>query len=163
VASGILDRTYISRPGVREAEAKLQDLNLSMLRMKLSDPVEGKGWSLEQLDLAEQEYRRFLVLNLLFPDESIVPSKMVDEVWHAHVLDTQAYASDTVRIFGSFFHHFPYFGMRGDADLIEFSAAARRTKELYQQIFGNPPAGTWDSSANCERKNCKPQRCKSAN
>lgn len=39
-------------------------LDLSNVRMKLADPDEGKSISDGQLDLAEQEYRRFLALHL---------------------------------------------------------------------------------------------------
>jgi hypothetical protein len=43
-------------------------------------------------------------------------AKIVDEIWHQHILDTHAYHRDCDAIFGSYLHHFPYFGMRGDAD-----------------------------------------------
>ena len=33
-----------------------------------------------------------------------------------HILDTRAYSRDCEFLFGRFLHHFPYFGMRGDAD-----------------------------------------------
>ena len=46
------------------AVSLLAMLDLSMVRLKLADPLEGKGWDDAQLDLAEQEYRRFLALNL---------------------------------------------------------------------------------------------------
>jgi len=46
-------------------------LDLSNVRMKLADPEEGKGISDGQLDLAEQEYRRFLALHLACPDADL--------------------------------------------------------------------------------------------
>ena len=45
-----------------------------------------------------------------------VPCKLVDELWHAHILDTRAYRDDCYRIFGFFYDHYPYFGLRDAAD-----------------------------------------------
>src|ERR1700719_1228582 len=89
-------------------------LDLSNVRLKLADPEEGLGASADQLDLMEQEYRRFLALHLAHPEAEIVPSKIVDQIWHQHILDTYAYHEDCERIFGFYLHHFPYFGMRGE-------------------------------------------------
>ena len=35
-------------------------------------------------------YRRFLALHLAFPDMDVVPCKLVDEMWHRHILDPAA-------------------------------------------------------------------------
>src|SRR4051794_13094372 len=91
-------------------------LDLSNVRMKLADPDEGPGFAASELDVREQEYRRFLALHLAYPEMDVVPCKIVDEIWHQHILDTRAYADDCDAIFGHFLHHFPYFGMRGDGD-----------------------------------------------
>ena len=69
-------------------------LSLDNIRMKLADPEEGKGYGPEYLDLLEQEYRRFLAMHLAHPEADIVPCKIVDEMWHAHILDTIAYRDD---------------------------------------------------------------------
>src|SRR3954471_4348768 len=87
-------------------------LDLSNVRMKLADPEEGHGFAASELDLREQEYRRFLALHLAYPEMDVVPCKLVDGIWHQHILDTNAYARDCEAIFGRFLHHFPYFGMR---------------------------------------------------
>jgi hypothetical protein len=63
-----------------------------------------------ELALAEQEYRRFLALHLAFPDSDIVPCKLVDTIWHQHILDTRAYHEDCDAIFGSYLHHPPISG-----------------------------------------------------
>jgi hypothetical protein len=148
-----------------EALAHLSCLDLSMVRMKLADADDGKGWSTDELDQAEQEYRRFLALHLMYPERSVVPCHLVDEVWHAHILDTQAYAPDCDRLFGFFLHHFPYFGMRGEQDASDLIDAYDETLMRYREAWGEPPAGTWapDSSARCKRRQwrtqCKPQKC----
>ena len=69
-----------------EALARLESLlDLSMVRMKLADPEEGKGYSARELDLREREYRKFPALHLSFPEMTVVPCQMVDEFWHQHI------------------------------------------------------------------------------
>jgi hypothetical protein len=152
------DRTGLT---ITEAMQRLAALDLTMVRMKLSDPVEGKGWTSDELDLAEREYRRFLALNLAHPEESIVPCEVVDVVWHGHILDTAAYAEDCARVFGFFLHHFPYFGLRGPDDAAQLVDAYDRTIELYTDAFGEPPAGVWrpEAAMKCKRTACKRQKC----
>jgi hypothetical protein len=137
-------------------------LDLSNVRMKLADPEEGKGYSDERLEMMETEYRKFLALHLAFPDADIVPSKLVDEIWHQHILDTQAYHDDCDAIFGTYLHHFPYFGMRGEDDARALGDAFAETIERYRDAFGEPPEGVWISTeaSKCNRTNCKPQKCR---
>jgi hypothetical protein len=155
----------ITLPTITPAAALRQvdeRLDVSMLRMKLADPEEGPGYSDERLDLMEREYRRFLALRLAFPRADIVPCKLVDELWHAHILDTVAYRRDCDELFGDFMDHYPYFGMRGAADAQALEDAYADTVERYRNAFGEPPAGTWISSdaATCKRTACKPQKCR---
>jgi hypothetical protein len=145
-----------------EALARVDTIDLSMIRMKLADPHEGKGWSDKELDVAEREYRCFLALHLMYPEMAVVPCGLVDVVWHAHILDTQAYAPDCERVFGFFLHHFPYFGMRGEQDATDLMDAYDLTVARYTDAFGTPAEGVWrpEQSASCKRTNCKPQRCR---
>jgi hypothetical protein len=155
--------SVLTTPSPVEALERLAAmLDLSGIRRKLADPDEGKGCDTDQLDLMEQEYRRFLAMHLAHPDAEIVPCKLVDEIWHQHILDTIAYRRDCETIFGEFLDHFPYFGMRGDDDAQALVDAYAGTVELYERDFGTPPTGTWISAdaARCVRKICKPQKCK---
>lgn len=143
-----------------EALESLRQLDLSMIRMKLADPAEGKGWDGAQLDAVEVEYRRFLALHLMFPGQAIVPCSVVDEMWHAHILDTQAYAPDCERVFGFFLHHFPYFGLRGDQDAADLATAFDRTIALYERSFGRFPSEVSSGAGRTCRTKCKPMKCK---
>lgn len=146
-----------------EAFARLDSvLDLAGVRLKLADPEEGKGYGPDRLDRDETEYRKFLALHLAHPGEEIVPCRIVDEFWHQHILDTRAYHDDCDAIFGSYLHHFPYFGMRGDGDARALKDAYAHTIERYREAFGDPPAGTWIASdaSKCSRTNCKPQKCR---
>ena len=97
----------------------IQDLDLRRIIWKMADPDEGKGFTPQMLARAELDYRRFLHLHVLFPEVDLVPTEMIDEVWHQHILDTNAYAADCEKIFGHFLHHYPYFGMEGEEDQVK--------------------------------------------
>jgi hypothetical protein len=146
------------------AMSRLQGLlDLSNVRMKLVDVEVGKGYDPAQLDLMEQEYRRFLALHLAYPEMDVVPCKIVDELWHQHILDTAAYREDCEAIFGFFLDHFRYFGMRGADDERALNDAYAETLDRYREAFGEPPPDTWvtiDASSRCKRTACKPQKCK---
>lgn len=155
------DITGSPATGSADALERPGAIDLSMVRMKLSDPEEGNGWTDAQLDRAEQECRRFLALHLMYPQAAIVPCGLVDEVWHAHILDTHAYASDCQTVFGFFLHHFPYFGVRGEQDAADLATAYDSTPARYRDAFGEPPGGVWvdGETAMCKRKSCRSQ-CK---
>ena len=123
----------------------LLSLNLSMISMKLQDAEEGAGWPEDLCERVALEYRRFLALTRRYPDKGIVPSTVVDKFWHAHILDTKAYAADCDRVFGRFVHHFPYWGMRGEADARELHDAYDETLALYAKHWGSPDGHIWES------------------
>jgi len=122
---------------IDQALHRLSAISFAGVRMKLADPKEGKNWDEVMLDWAEREYRRFLALNFAYPERTIVPDKAVDEFWHQHILDTRAYANDTIAVFGHFLHHFPYFGMRGPADEENLVSCYADTRNLYEVHFGH--------------------------
>ncbi|MGB7685994.1 MAG: hypothetical protein WBL45_09470 [Solirubrobacterales bacterium] len=148
---------------VDAAIKRLDDLlDLSDVRMKLADSDEGPGLDRAQIDLMEQEYRRFLAMQLMHPGAVIVPCQIVDEVWHRHILDTAAYRKDCVGIFGRFLDHYPYFGMRNETEAQELLDAYTDTLDLYRDAFGEPPAGSWVADgdvARCRRQ-CAPMKCR---
>jgi hypothetical protein len=111
------------------------ELDLDPIKVKLMHKQSGEGWTLQQANAAEVEYRRFLYLTKMFPDENISPTFDVDIFWHYHILDTMKYAQDCQEIFGYFLHHFPYVGMRGEDDLRAQQDMEARTRALYEETF----------------------------
>lgn len=138
-------------PHLQEALAKVDELDFSMLRVKL---VEEKGWTLEMCDEVEDLYRKFLALNVRYPDRKLCPTGPIDEFWHAHILDTRAYAADCDRLFGHFLHHFPYFGMRGPDDRAQLDAAFGDSVDLFIRHYGVDP-----TAGDMHARSCRPQRC----
>ncbi len=110
-------------------------IDLSMVKMKLQDSEEGLGWTPEQCELAEVEYKRFLHLCAVH-GKGIVPNKIMDQMWHYHILDTRAYHKDCEAVFGHYMHHFPYFGMRGAEDAQNLENEFRATERRYLVAFG---------------------------
>lgn len=140
-----------SSRAITEAVARVAELDFTMLESKLE--VE-KGWTREYIDQVEDLYRKFLALNVVYPDRKICPTGPIDEFWHAHILDTRAYHADCHKLFGEFLHHFPYFGMRGPDDRDALDAAFDHSRALFIQHFGIDPCG-----GEVEARGCSPQRC----
>src|SRR5689334_22983345 len=93
------------------------ELDLDPIKVKLMHKESGEGWTLKQASAVEAEYRRFLYMMKVFPNEMLAPSEDIDTFWHYHILDTMKYARDCQEMSGYFLHHFPYAGMRGEDDL----------------------------------------------
>lgn len=115
----------------------IASIDLEMVKYKLQDSEEGLGWTQEQCDYAEIEYKRFLHLSRNYNNSTIVPNQLMDAMWHQHILDTRAYHKDSENIFGNYLHHFPYFGMRSESDKKELESSFEQTKLLYVKEFEN--------------------------
>ena len=136
----------------------LSDLDLEPIIVKAMDAEEGYGWSLGFACRVADEYRKFLVLCFENPDEAIVPSFLIDDFWHLHILDTQKYMQDCDLYFGYMLHHFPYFGMRDEQDAHNLRQAWEQTLAFYESTFNKPaPSDLWPKSNRCP--NCG-RRCR---
>jgi hypothetical protein len=148
-ADGIITLT----PEQEEAAKRIDGLDLEPIAYKLIHPEPGEtGMTLAAADQAVAAYRCFLKLSAWYPEESVVPSRAIDEVWHTHILDTAKYAEDSETVFGYFLHHFPYFGMRGDADEEALHAAYARTCGLLQEHFGAGPLDAAAGASDCDHR-----------
>ncbi|HEY4498547.1 MAG TPA: glycine-rich domain-containing protein-like [Candidatus Paceibacterota bacterium] len=123
---------------VLEGMDKIRSIDLSMVKLKLMDKEEGQGWDQEYADYVETRYRRYLCMVYVSRHGANVPTRDIDLFWHQHILDTRAYADDCQHVFGEFIHHFPYFGMRSEADAKNLLASFEETKALHLDLFGEP-------------------------
>lgn len=140
-----------------EKEEVILHLDFHMIKMKLMDKSEGLGWTYNQSEVAEFEYKKFLILIYRYPEINIVPTKLMDAFWHFHILDTQKYYDDCHLIFGRLIHHFPYFGMRGKADELNLVRSFQKTKRLYKLNFGcavDSAEARCGSGSNCVSTKC---------
>lgn len=129
-------------------KARILAIDMEPILVKLTDKHGGKNWTLEKAQLGIEEYRKFLYLTVARP-ETIVPTEFVDDVWHAHILDTMKYAEDCNQAFGFFLHHFPYFGIRSDEDQKLLQATFRVTAEIYRTEFGSSYYVGSDKCSDC--------------
>lgn len=135
VSEQTLSGTF-SGKDVRKSLKAVEQLDLGPIMFKLVHGDEGPKWSIAQVQVAERWYKRFLILNLKYPNAVIVPNKIIDQFWHQHILDTRKYAQDCESVFGAFLHHFPYFGIRDEQDARNLGHAFQQTKELFRSEFG---------------------------
>lgn len=117
------------------AMQKIAQLNFDQIKLKLMHKQSGEGWTPARADAIEVEYRRFLCMMHLYPEESFAPLVDVDTFWHYHILDTRKYAADCQQAFGYFLHHHPYVGL-GEDDAADHQAYGERMHALYQATFG---------------------------
>lgn len=129
-------------------------LDLKRLKHKYTESSEAE-MSAAEWDMAELEYRRFLTLKRFYPSVALVPSKIVDAIWHAHILDTRAYREDCQQVFGRFIDHYPYFGIYGQDDYQELKNAFAQTVALYEKHFGAYPGG----GSEVQVMRCKDHAC----
>jgi hypothetical protein len=112
-------------------------LDLEPIVYKLTNPEPGeRGLSLAEADQDVALYRCFLKLCILYPSDPLVPTRRLDRVWHTHMLDTAKYRADCDRVLGHFMDHFPYAGLRGEADRRTWRDDFARTRLLFRTHFG---------------------------
>lgn len=100
-------------------------------------PDDNVGWTQERVRGAADLYRKFLVLNGMYPEQAIVPTPDIDAVWHAHMQDTAKYRLDCDYVFGAFLDHFPYVGLRGNDDARYLQSSFAKTRVLFAEVFGH--------------------------
>jgi hypothetical protein len=134
-------------PSLDDAVKYIDNMNFHLLRVKLTqaDPLISRVWTNEEFHLVEQYYKNFLYLNKKYGRKIkvIVPSLAVDEFWHHHILDTRSYTIDTENIFGYYFHHYPYFGIRSNEDYKNLNIAFEVTQYIYKEEFGEEMRSIW--------------------
>ncbi|MCI0557471.1 MAG: hypothetical protein MN733_03170 [Nitrososphaera sp.] len=140
---------------VSDAIARVGQVDLSVIKQKLTNKEHGSGWSDECAEEAEKLYRYFLALQCVYAtsEPPVVPPKIADEFWHQHILDTRKYEADCSFLFGRFLHHFPYFGMRGPDDARALDRAGEWTFSLFKRHFGRDVQAGSICSGSCS--SCK--------
>lgn len=93
------------------------------------------------------DYKKFLALKVAHQDfyaSLLSPSPRIDELWHAHILDTLSYkeACEAMLGAGGFIHHDP----RGGRDVSARDRRLSRTINLFRAAFSNPLTG-WPEPA----------------
>ena len=120
-----------------QLEPKIHALDFTRFRNRLIRDYPEMNWEGELFTIAVEEYKRFLELIFRFPEVRMSPTKLMDIIWHHHILDTKNYHNDCNNIFGFYLHHKPTFE--------EVKSASPSGKENlirhYEELFFDTPKG----------------------
>jgi hypothetical protein len=140
-----------STPSLQDTLTKHQDLHSQLMALSFDDSflprlLRETGWTTEQCDRTLQEYRRFLFLHRT-ANHTVIPSQMVDKVWHLHLLYTRSYWEDLCdNILKTPLHHHP--GSATGEQRHFFWGNYEATLKSYETIFRHsPPADIWPTPA----------------
>ena len=121
-----------------KANRDIRELDLSRFQNKLHEEYPDNGWDGDKFHIAVSEYKRFLELKILYPMTRLSPTRLMDEIWHSHILDTRQYHADCIRIFGKYLHHSPRFSYAKSQGP---SMAKVNLISLYNKVYKSSPKG----------------------
>lgn len=134
-------------PTLQESVKYIDEMDLDLIKDKLvsGDRLLCRQWTLLEAEIAIQYYKNFLFLNKKYAQKySVLPPLLeVDEVWHHHIMDTRRYEQDCQKIFGYYFHHYPYFGTRSAEDKANLEMAFDVVQKLHEIEFGKKMVSVW--------------------
>jgi hypothetical protein len=107
--------------------SSIANLDLTLIKRKLLS--EGIFHENQEFVEAEEEYKLFLQLCKLYPQESLGISEKADKFWHYHILDTRKYMQDCDIIFGHYLHHNPNL-LEGSQELYNVAVNTARIKNV---------------------------------
>jgi hypothetical protein len=145
--TGEISPTVLSNPASSKA-IKLNPLLVNELHVRAlawdlrvikMDMVRKGTFALDEVDVAEREYKRYIALSFAYLGIATPISKRVDDFWHAHILFTEDYADMCEHIGGHFLHHRP-----GILDEGLPGGAYDRRMALYRASFGTPDPKWWN-------------------
>ena len=111
------------------------------------------GWSKEKVLATEAIYKEWLVLHKIYNQEIVIaPNKQLDEYWHFHILDTRKYMKDCDYVFGSYLHHYPYFGLSDAEAKNDLETAFQLSRDLFIKHFWHDLIGV---SNKCSSTSCR--------
>ncbi len=118
--------------------AVAQELPMKQAVCKMSEPL--RQIALDDTGATVVEYKKFLRMMIDDHGAWFTPSKLVDELWHRHILDSVGYCNFCERVNGAYLHHTPHYGEPHSFHDPGFTA----TLKAYKHKFANvPPSSIW--------------------
>lgn len=100
------------------------------------------GWTHAFTLQAIHEYKKFVYLGVV-SDTSVTPPRVIDQVWHEHLLFTRAYRDFCHDVLGRDFDHHPEL-VRSKDQTAQFEAQFAETLAFYRSEFDRePPPEIW--------------------
>lgn len=118
----------------------LRDWDMGPVKKYLA--LHGK-YTPEELVGLEREYKRYLALCLRHPHVSLPMSRVVDPMWHCHILMTKDYRAMCTALGVGYIDHFPELDL-SLRHLLQI-AYEGHTLALYREHFGEPDQVYWPS------------------
>lgn len=103
-----------------------------LLKLRRSQNLD---YSSEVLDGLLEEYERYMFLCKAFPKLKFSPSKIIDDVWHSHIICTARYRKFCQRHFGAFVDHDP-----SVYPVVRYARTLAKYREIFQK---EPPIEAW--------------------
>lgn len=125
-----------------EQRATLQYIEDFDLSSELGAAVEEGGLEEDEVEAAERETKRFLALAFLQDVEGrrLGPTRKVDAVWHAFILNTEAYHAFCMEVYGEILHHVP-----ATAEVRE--APLENARSVVEDLFESVDRTIWKGPA----------------
>lgn len=146
--------TVCAERQIPETMEKIHSIDFGPILFSLIKKDDGEKWSEKKALDSIELYKKFLFLMWKYPSGSVVPNKIIDLVWHVHILDTKKYHDDCMSVFGEIIHHFPYLGTRGQEDRQNLKRKFAFTSELFQTEFGID-LSQWCQMDDAEASHCQ--------
>jgi len=122
-----------NKTSIKTAKIYLESLDLTyIVDYMCSANYTLPRWTRDDAKTCMRLYKNYLLLNIIYPNEALVPTREIDEFWHNHILHTKKYFNDCKNIFGVYLHHVPNDPLEEVELLIQQYA---NTKELYFNEF----------------------------
>jgi hypothetical protein len=100
------------------------------------------NWKVSYTMKAINEYKKFVYLAVV-SDFHVTPSKIIDVIWHEHLLFSKAYRTFCNEVIEYVFDHHPEL-MPMEDQTGRFTAQYEETLKLYEHEFAvTPPAAVW--------------------
>lgn len=117
----------------------IEDFDLSS---ELRAAVEEGDIEEDEVEAAERETKRFLALAFLqeVEDRHLGPTRKVDAVWHAFILNTEAYHAFSMRVYQEILHHVPATAEVRDAPL-------ENARSVVEELFESVDKTIWEGPA----------------
>ncbi len=123
---------------------KIDSLDLDFIRDRMLIKYK---WKEQRVDDAILGYKQYLYMTQVL-NSPISPGGDVDEIWHQHILHTNKYGDDCMRVLGRFLHHIP---TPVSVDLNEVLSAATCNCDALCESDGNCAAETGSCENNDPR------------
>jgi hypothetical protein len=121
-------------------------VSVDLLRAASRSDTFPKEWTEERRRRSLARYEKFLLLAARHPDVPVAPCRDIDEFWHLHMLQPQAYHDDCMRLFGFILDHDGGFG-KSEEEVPVLAAVHERTARLWREAYNEEYSETPEEAA----------------